>query len=193
MIYMSRLGDYYAKEALFRKYWKRLDCKVRVEMKHNNSFSVYRDDFIHEANCALIIAMDCFSEGRDCTFDTYLDVVVSSRFLDLVRKFNRCTKVHSHNCITYDLKENKDYFVRSPLFVADPINEPSYYYRYKQCEKDLKDYIKTLNHKEMLIFNHWLDGTAYQEACSDLGMSVGAYSSRLYRLKQKVKKAIQYS
>ncbi len=190
-IYMSRLGDSYARTALFRMYEKKLMCKVNVEMKRNGRFKIYRDDFVDEAYLALLIAMESYRPVCNCSFDTYLDIVIKRRFVDLIRKYNTASRIQVHNCIPFDAAfEHLDY-VCTPELMASPLEEPEYYVRYQDAKVKLKEIVAHLSKKEKEIYDLWYEDLSYEEASQRLGISKSAYAGRLYRLKKSIREQLE--
>ena len=189
LLYMSRMGDEFATEALFHRYAGFISKIVSVCIDSYKPLLHYRDDLLQEALISLYKAVDCYRDDQSTSFKTFLAVVVKRKVWSLMRTLSKEVQ-YMKDSVALDSALDDDECMYSVVPSRDKMMDPVYAMHYRIAQDNLKQTLKEMNESERSILASYVNEESYTEAAEKNGISVRSYDGRRFRLMRKVRKAV---
>lgn len=189
LLYMSRMGDEFATEALFHRYAGFISKIVSVCIDSYKPLLHYRDDLLQEAQISLYKAVDCFRDDQKTSFKTFLAVVVKRKVWSVLRTLSREIQ-YTKDALPLDSMLDDDECMYSVVPSKDKMMDPVYAMHYRIAQDNLKQTLKEMNDRERSILASYVNEESYTEAAERHGISIRSYDGRRFRLMRKVRKAV---
>lgn len=187
LLYMSRMGDAYARKTLFSYYRKvaKIQC-IRVE-NTDPRMAAYEEDLIQEGLITMMRAQELYREDMHASYATYTAIVIRRKILNVIRHYKSHEYVNVWCSVSLDeVNESGEVFESDPIDLGNPV----YYADFFAAVSRVRRLIASLSSMEQLILRCSNEGMSYAQGAAKAGISVKAYDGRLQRLKSRVKKAI---
>ena len=190
LLYMARMKD----EAAVRILMDELKMQIRYDVTDiiniYGPLRCYEEDFMQEANLCFYVAMETFREDRNCSFPSYLTIIVKRRTWALVRKLS-----HSHCCgfnqtVALDHQYAEGESLLNLIENRDAMSNPEYYLHYTLALESLEGLMGALTERDGIICESWSQGEQYDISRKKLGLSYKQYEGRLRRLKHRVREVV---
>ncbi len=141
-----------------------------------------RADMIQEAMFAFLSAVYSYSQGKDCSFQTYASACMRNRIISLIRTLSSKKRVPQGLMVS--LEENAE-------LLSEPSPEESL------ISENSAEYIaavisESLSEKENEVFKLQLTGFTYEEIAKKLGTTTKAVDSTLQRARKKLREKLSF-
>ena len=190
LLYMSRMGDVYARKALF--FWCRRVSRVIMSAAcaRDPGLRFYAEDIVQEGIIAMTAAKDMYREDMHASPQTFLTLVMRRRLLNLIRYYRTHEYTDMWASVPLDqVMEESTGYSRQPIDTAT-LEDPQYYTDFYAAVGRVRSVIRQMTPSERLILSCSNAGMTYAEGAKTAGITVKAYDGRLRRLKKRVKQAI---
>ncbi len=193
IMYLISLGDDDALEQLIAKY-KRLMTRSLQEYKSILYEKFDQHELFQIALLALYQAILTYNEKNDCSFFTYLRVIVHRGELAYIRKLNRDRSRANLYTISLDqiVKEKDGIYLVDMVENNQSLFNPEDLIRYKELCRVLLTNLAQHSKKEQMVFLMWLQGYAYEEISNHNGVTCHQVSYIVGKIKKKLQGLIDY-
>lgn len=190
LLYMSRMGDVYARKALF--FWCRNVSRAIMTSAcaRDPGLRFYAEDIVQEGIIAMTAAEDMYREDMHASPQTFFTIVMRRRLLNLIRYYRTHEYADMWASVPLDkvMEDHTGYSIQ-PRDTAS-LQDPQYYTDFYAAVRRVRGVLKDMSPLERLILACSNEGMTYAEGARTAGITVKAYDGRLRRLKKRVKQAI---
>ena len=145
-----------------------------------------KDDFLQEARCVLVKALECWRIDKGMPFIQYYHMQLNNHLNMLVRR-NHAQKriVNLHTSSLDNLIEVSGIHVQG---IANSSTNPE---EVAIARETLGNYLLELSELETTVFKLFIQGSSYKEISKDLALTLDQTRSALYRCRVKLSRIIQ--
>ncbi len=190
LLYMARMNDETAIRLLMEEMKPQMRFDVREITSTFRPLRNYEEDFMQEAGICLFIAMETFREDKNCSFPSYLAVIVRRRIWALANKLNHTHAIGFNHTLALDYPYSEDESLPSVMENRDAMANPEYYLRYSLAMESLKQLCKKLSEQEIVIYDTWTKGDRYEVSRKELGLTYKQYEGRVRRLRSRIREVV---
>lgn len=193
LIYLISQGDEYALEQLIKKY-KGMILRSLDEYKDMLMDKYDRKELYQISLISLYQAIMTYNENMNCSFFTYLRIVVHRDILAYIRMLNRDRNKANLYAISLDqtLKENDGIYLIDTIQNNQKDFNPKDYWDLKQLYILIQKQLNTFTNEEQRIFMLWFNGYRYEEIMVITGVPMYRISYVVSKIKKKLKGSIDY-
>lgn len=147
-----------------------------------------KDDFMQEAMIGIFEAVMEFDEGYNTSFQTFLNLVMDRKILNLLKKDDRKSEVPKDKFLYISRGDNEDYnasTIDESLLSIKGEENSNMLLNYEYVEA-LKEFIeKELSEFERTIFSYYVSGYKYEEMAKILSCDKKAIDNAIQRIRKK--------
>ena len=189
LLYMSRLGDPFAFEALFKQYSGALYGVVSACTEGYYPLRPYKEDIYQEASIIFVAAIDSYREDMNAGFATYFQILARRRVWNICRSYAR-QFANFGDIISLDevISDDETYYETIPQRYM--MNDPVYVMEYNDAKDRLNRLVDEMNPKDLEALKAWIDGEPYQAGADRLGITYKAWDARRLRVRKKIRSAV---
>ncbi len=189
LLYMSRLKDRYAFEALFRQTRGILYNVISQSTNGYKPLYPHKDDIFQEASIVILKAVDGYREDRDTAFFTYYLLLARRRVWNICKHYTRkVTKLGDMISLDEMVMEDESLYEAVPQ--KDSMNDPVYAMDYRSAMERLGILVNGLSESEKDALEAWVTDEPYREGAERRGLSYKAWDGRRLRIRRKVRRAV---
>ncbi|MBP3891217.1 MAG: sigma-70 family RNA polymerase sigma factor [Solobacterium sp.] len=187
LLYMHRLGSEEALKQIFSLYQPVVRNIVQQLIKKMKRLEIYEEDMIQEGLIAISQAIDTFRYDRNCSFGSFLYMIVHRKLCSYLRYYSSKRTPQPHNTLSLS-QFVSEYGVEYDFIPnANPFNDPEFSLYYNEGRMRIQEKMASLTQKERDTLKMWIENKSYKEASEALNISYKAYDNRLQRLKKAIK------
>ncbi len=191
LLYMSRAGDEYALQALFRTYAPIQRAAVNTMIARYRPMEIYREDMIQEAMILLHKAFETYREDQFCSFRSFLGLITERRIFSLLRHYSAGSTVQMHDMLWLEDFAEADSSIYEALPGKDAMTDPVYRCAYEEARQKVQCAWEQLKVEERSALEAYLSGASYQQSCQRLQVTYKTYDGRLQRARKKIHAALR--
>lgn len=193
LIYLISQGDEYALEQLINKY-KGMILRSLDEYRGMLMDKFDRTELYQLSLISLYQAIMTYNENMNCSFFTYLRIVVHRDILAYVRMLNRDRNKANLYAISLDqtIKESDGIYLIDTIQNNQREFNPKDYLNIKQLYILIQKQLSTFTDEEQRIFILWFNGYRYEEIMVITGVAMHRISYVVAKVKKKLKGSIDY-
>ncbi len=174
-------SDYSLFSQIELKYKRMIYSIITKFYIYPSEFRIDKDDLYQEALLALWQAVKEYDYKRNASFTTYAYLIVYRALLKIVKSHNK-NNYYSYRSI--DSMELSDY--------SEKLKYEDEYRDYSEIEKEYKKILSKLKTKDQSLIKLYNDGYSYKEIADFLDLSIKKIDNRLFYLKTKLRKDLEY-
>lgn len=190
LLYMYRMKDEDATRILFEIMKSVREYELSQILAVYTVVKNYEDEFRLEADVCFTSAVDLYSEERECSFQSYLHLIVRRRYWHMVKRLKHSYVPGFNQTVELDREIIDGESLLNLIRNQTPLNDPVYSMQYMHAAEELLRFSTTLKEKERIICQCLLNGDSYETAARTLGITYKQYDGRLRRLRKKIRDAI---
>ena len=189
LLYMSRLKDRYAFEALFTQTRGILYNVVSQSIDSYKPLAPHKEDILQEASISIWRAIETYREDKDAGFYTFFLVLARRKVWNICKHYSRKVIPLSEMASLDEMIMEGDCLYEA-VAQKDPMNDPVYAMNYRMAEERFDDLKKDLSESETDALDAWESGEPYKEGAAKRGLTQKAWDGRRFRVRRKVRKAV---
>lgn len=189
LLYMSRLKDRYAFEALFNQTRGILYNVVSQSIDSYKPLTPHKEDILQEASISIWRAIETYREDKDAGFYTFFLVLARRKVWNICKHYSRKVIPLSEMASLDEMIMEGDCLYEA-VAQKDPMNDPVYAMNYRMAEERFDDLKKDLSESETDALDAWESGEPYKEGAAKRGLTQKAWDGRRFRVRKKVRKAV---
>ncbi len=189
LLYMSRLKDRYAFEALFNQTRGILYNVVSQSIDSYKPLTPHKEDILQEASISIWRAIETYREDKDAGFYTFFLVLARRKVWNICKHYSRKVIPLSEMASLDEMIMEGDCLYEA-VAQKDPMNDPVYAMNYRMAEERFDDLKKDLSESETDALDAWESGEPYKEGAAKRGLTQKAWDGRRFRVRRKVRKAV---
>lgn len=180
-----------ATNILYEKYKNIVSIKVKKYLKYASKIGLEYSDLYQEGMLGLSEAIEGFKESKETKFSTFANLCIERQIFSALTKSNR----KKHNILNESLSLDNTYDDNLSLlnFVFEKDSDPGIYLENKERIEELyKEILENLTDLEKQVFKLKISGFDYKEICGMLNKSYKSVDTAIQRIKNKIKKILEY-
>ena len=189
LLYMSRLKDRYAFEALFNQTRGILYNVVSQSIDSYKPLTPHKEDILQEASISIWRAIETYREDKDAGFYTFFLVLARRKVWNICKHYSRKVIPLSEMASLDEMIMEGDCLYEA-VAQKDPMNDPVYAMNYRMAEERFDDLKKDLSESETDALDAWESGEPYKEGAAKRGLTQKAWDGRRFRVRRKVRNAV---
>jgi len=189
LLYMSRLKDRYAFEALFNQTRGILYNVVSQSIDSYKPLTPHKEDILQEASISIWRAIETYREDKDAGFYTFFLVLARRKVWNICKHYSRKVIPMSEMASLDEMIMEGDCLYEA-VAQKDPMNDPVYAMNYRMAEERFDDLKKDLSESETDALDAWERGEPYKDGAAKRGLTQKAWDGRRFRVRRKVRKAV---
>ena len=190
LLYMARMNDETAIRLLMEEVKPQIRYSVREILNSYRPLKYYEEDFMQEAVICVHKAMETFRDDMNCSFSSYLALIVKRRLWALARKLSRSLSQGFNHTIALDCQYADEESLINVIENRDAMSNPEYYLRYTLARDSLRALCRTFNERENVIYDAWERGEKQTVSSRRLGLTYKQFEGRLRRLRNRVREVV---
>lgn len=189
LLYMSRLKDRYAFEALFTQTRGILYNVVSQSIDSYKPLAPHKEDILQEASISIWRAIETYREDKDASFYTFFLLLARRKVWNICKHYSRKVIPLSEMTSLDEMVMEGDSLYEA-VAQKDPMNDPVYAMNYRMAEERLDALKKDMSETETDALDAWERGESYRDGAEKRGLSCKTWDGRRFRVRRKVRKAV---
>lgn len=187
LLYMTRMKDPYAENALLRQYEPIIRHLQKQLSAMHYDVNVSEEELRQEGRISFFHAVKTYRADKCASFYTYCTVVVRRGMNTCLRHYGCGKYLRAGDFVYMSAANGSGISVADTLRAGIGMSDPEYRQAYMQAAARLQQIMHDMKEQEKRVLALWQNDVSYDEGAKILGLSRKGYDAALQRLRRKLR------